>query len=358
MESETAVAELEERQDEHEEAELLEEQPFNQVVQYSVTLAQIAKLAEQYKEVPADLTIKENYAFCQKGTSHIRGLRGKVEDRRKNLKQGALEFGRKVDSVAKELKEKLLAIEEPMAKAKKDHDTKIEIEKREKALAEERRVDAINERIAGIKALVEAHISSPSIHIAEAIYNVEHSCVDIGWAEEFAEKAKEVARNTISKLNELYDLKVSQEKAAAEAAIEADRRKKEEEEARIKREEELKEAEDEAAKQKEEMDRQQAELEAEKQKMAAENAKLKAELEALKKKSTEPEAKAEEPVKTSQVQEAKPASPASTSNGLSDDYRAAANAILKIIGNKQITKTLMDAICAGLIPNVSFTGAI
>jgi len=65
-----------------------------------------------------------------------RSLRGDIEARRKELKAGALEYGRKVDSVAKELTGIVLETEAPLKALKAADDERREEEKRAKEEAE------------------------------------------------------------------------------------------------------------------------------------------------------------------------------------------------------------------------------
>ena len=111
------------------------------VIKYSVTEQSLKEIEEQYHPslIPADLSDKENYEMVRKGIAHVRGLRGDVESKRKELKKDALEFGRKVDEAAKQIKDRLLAVETPMKEAKQNYDTAIEIAKREAARKEEER---------------------------------------------------------------------------------------------------------------------------------------------------------------------------------------------------------------------------
>lgn len=210
------------------------------VITYDVTLAQIAKLKDKYSDIPTDLAVKENYKLVKDGASLLRGLRTKVEKRRKELKADALEYGKKVDGAAKELTEKLLEIEEPIATAKKDFDTAVEVAKREAALAEEKRIDGIADRIAKIKAFVGADISADSSVIKEhlSVIQKEQSTID-EWADEFTDKAKEATTQTWDKLSELFTMKLQQEQAAEKQAEAEAQRIHEEEEARKKREIEI-----------------------------------------------------------------------------------------------------------------------
>jgi hypothetical protein len=355
----------------------------NRVVKYNVTFAQIAKLRDEYAVVPEDLSIKENYAMVKKTASHLRGLRTDVEKRRKELNVDALAYTKRVNGAAKELTEQLTAIEEPFATAKKDYDTAEEIRKREIALAEERRIDGIAERIATIKALPAAHISSDSATIKAILDRFESDDTPyIVWAQEFADKAEIATRETIAKLEELHDIKLQQETFAKQQAEAEAKRLADEEAARVKREVELeaerarleteraamaaevaamrKAAEELAAIQKAKDDEREAAAEKERLKLVEEQAerdriaekdraKLLAEIEAMK--------KAQE-VKETPVVEPVPVEVPVTTRHLADKWEAG-NAMFDIIGgDKAITKTLLDAIICGEIPYITFTGAM
>lgn len=357
-------------------------------VVFSVTDAAIAKLRDKYKEVPADLTIKENYEIVKEANSALRTYRTDVERRRKELKAGALKYGRLVDSTAKKLTEQLLLIEEPFSTAKKNHDTAVEIAKREAALAEEKRVDGIADKIAGVKALVESNILSSSEVIQAAIDGVNNLGPAKAWAMEFAEKADTVITESLAKLEELRVMKFQQENQAAEAAKAEEKRQKaeekrlkEEEEARIKREAQL-EAD------REKLANELAAMEAEKAKFAAEQAQreaqLKAEKEAAEKANallieeianikkaseSEPESEPEKQEIIKAPEEKKEESPAvsapeaaapvkAKTTGYSQDYKDSGNALLAMTGNKILAKAVLDAIINGDIPHIIFNGEI
>jgi len=241
---------------------------LNSLINYNVTDAAITALAEKYERFPTDLSVKDNYDIVKSGVSEVRTLRSEVESRRKDLKKDALEYGRKVDSAANGIKERLLAIETPMKEAKKEFDTKQEIEKREIARKEEERVDTIQSNIASIRSLVEANISSPSSNINDIITGLGKEDPKL-WADEFAEKAGSVITETLNKLKELYTMKFNAEMAAEVAEQEreereaneaAARKEREEENTRVAAENATKEAE--LAKERKELARMKAELEA------------------------------------------------------------------------------------------------
>lgn len=182
-----------------------------QVIKFSITEQALSTIEDTYhvKNLPIDLLIKENYAMVYNAVSYIRKQRGAVENHRKDLKHDALEYGRKVDSAAREIKDRLLAVELPWKDAKTAHDTAIEIAKREAAAKEEARIDAINEKIANIKALVTSGVSADSTTIKGYLDKLENeTCV---WADEFTNKAVAHTIEVRAKLTELYELKLQSE---------------------------------------------------------------------------------------------------------------------------------------------------
>jgi hypothetical protein len=369
------------------EVEAAENTESKQVVNYPVTLQKIAELEKEYKEIPTDLTVKANYEIVKKRAAHLRTLRGEVEKRRKELKADALAYGKLVDSTAKEITERLLVIEEPIATAKKDFDTAAELAKREAALKEERRVDGIAGKIASIRATVEYYISKTSTEIQEAMVKLADE-IPAAWADEFKEKAEATIIEVSGKLKELYAMKLQQEQAAILAAEAEAKRKQEEEEARIERERLAEEARLKLVEEQAKLAEERRQMEAERDRMskeaeekaaqaraeqAARDAQAKAEREKLEKEIADLKAQQEErkEVKVESggeappiIQEAEPMAPtlaaimeeepAATFN---DQYRAAGNAMLKTIGNKETTKRVLDSIINGDIPYIQFTGA-
>lgn len=339
------------------------------VITYPVTEDDIEMLAQQYSEVPEDLSIKENYEFVKGGLSTLRPLRTSVEAKRKWWKDPVVKLGRKIDSSANVLKDKILAIEKPLADAKKAYDTKVELEKREKAKREEERIDRIAERIAGIKALVSGHVSSTAEQIEKEINQLgkEEATFD-DWAMEFSGKAEDAILASLDGLKELHHLKTQQEKLAAE---QEEQRKKDEAE----KAEQERIAKEEQAKREKELAEEQAKLAAEKEKMEAEKAKLEKERQKIEQerlaeeqRKQEEKARLEKEAETERIrteQQAKEADEAkqvqqetapTNQNGYSDDWRNAANAIKAIVGDKAKAKQLMDAITSGNIPNIAYTG--
>jgi len=365
----------------------------DKVALYNPIEAGLAKLEEKYKDGPKDLTIPANYEECRLAIADMRGVRGKTEKLRKELKADALAYGRVVDSRAKGIIDKVLEVESPYATAKKDHDTAVEIAKREKALAEERRVDGIASRIAEIGNLVAAHVSSSSAIIEGLIPDLETSLTSCSiWAMEFREKAESTITETLAKLEELHSMKVQQEQFLIEKA-KAEKEAAEKAEAdRIQREREAEEERARIAKEREAMEKERAAMQAEREKLAAEQAerdriakaeqdekdrvaraeqalkdqaaaeekaRMAAEIEALRK--AQEQVAPPEPVLEKYSEYAKPepsnqqTMPAPDLSSHADNYKAAGRAIKEITGNYEMSKAILNAIIAGEIPNVEYT---
>lgn len=258
----------------------------NQVVVYPVTEQAIAELRENYSRIPTDLTVKAEYEYVRKATSHLRGLRGDVEKKRKGLKEDAIKWGKLVDSTAKKITEQLLEIETPLADLKKNHDTAVELAKKEAALAEERRVDAIAERIALIKATVGAAVSQDLAGVKASYDAVTAEIINIDdWAMEFTNKARIVIVETQGRLKELADMKAVQEAEAARKAAEEAERKLQEEADRKRREAELFAEQVRIKEEREAMAAERKRMEADRAALAAENKRIADELAAAKKKA-------------------------------------------------------------------------
>lgn len=375
---------------------IMPEEAHKQLALYNPIEAGLASLEDKYRDRPTDLAIPENYEFCRKAIAEMRKVRTNTEKLRKELKADALEYGRRVDSAAKGIIDKVKEIEEPYATAKSEYDTKLEIERREKAQAEEWRIDGISARIAEISNLPSAHISSAADEIELLFPALNDALATVNdWAMEFADKARETIAGTVQKLEELHSLKRQQEQLAAEKARMEREAAEQAERDRIKREKEVEEERARMAKEREAMEKERAALQAEKDRVAKEQAendriakeeqdekdriaaeerrRMQAEIEALKAEQSaveEPpqQAKPEPPAKDQpdqdkppaqdQPQCAAPTRDVAIPSAFATEHRnEAGRAIMAITGNKNAAKAILDAIIAGNIPHTKYTGA-
>jgi hypothetical protein len=82
------------------------------VITYPTNDEVIAKLRTECADLTPDTP--KGYEEVRVAIGNLRTLRVSVEDRRKELKAGALDYGRKVDAEAKRLTEAIEAIETPL----------------------------------------------------------------------------------------------------------------------------------------------------------------------------------------------------------------------------------------------------
>jgi hypothetical protein len=98
-------------------------------VEYPITEQDITAAAAQYAALTFDTP--DRYEEGRKAIAHLRSTRTAIEERRVELKAGALEYGRKVDAMAKRLTALIADVEEPLKAKKKAIDDEKERAKRE-----------------------------------------------------------------------------------------------------------------------------------------------------------------------------------------------------------------------------------
>lgn len=126
--------------------ELIETRLQKQAILYSVTQATIQTMRERFSSLKiVDLNDKSGYEQVHKARMECVKARSEIEKTRKQLKAESLEYGRMVDSEAKQLTTAIEEIESQLASQQKRIDD-------EKQLIEQRKQDAIvAERIEKLK---------------------------------------------------------------------------------------------------------------------------------------------------------------------------------------------------------------
>jgi len=239
------------------------------------------KLMEEYAEVPEIDPEAENagelYQYVLKGHKEFVKARNKIEKVRKALKAPALEFGKEVDSKAKEL-------------ANKIHDKELELFKQRKLVEdnEQRKQDEAErverERVQGIRSLMDAMqglpyagIGAKADTVKELIESMEIPSEDV--YEEFTNEAIGYYKTVMAQLEVLFETATKAENADRIA----------EEEARKRAEEDAKREEEQRA-EREAFEREKAEFEAEKRARAEAEAMEQAQREAEELEAEEAEA--------------------------------------------------------------------
>ena len=225
------------------------------VTQYDEFRAKIAEVSTACDFIP-DVTSKEGYDKSKRVALDVGKVLTNLENKRKDLKKESLEFGRMVDSQAKEIAQELESFQLPHKAAYKELDNL----KKEKEAA---RKAELAERVQQISTLPDVMRDSDSESVKAAIEDLNNEeCLDFY---EFTEQALKARKSSLAALSEMFGQKLQQEKEAAElerlrkesaareqqdreerlikeALQESERKAQAEKEASAKREQDLKDA--------------------------------------------------------------------------------------------------------------------
>lgn len=234
------------------------------VIEYGVTEAQIAEVAERYKE--PDASTDEGYERCKEGCKVLRAMRTSVETRRLDLKRPITEWVRvNVDVRGKELIRQIRAAESPVRAEKERADEIKQAEARREAEAEQKRIADIRERIDTIEgAAREQHPDDNAANYNERIDLLNELQITEEVFAEFVDEANTARDAALFKLTQWHEQALQRE---------ADDVRRKEEQARLDKEREELEAAQEKQRQAE------AELEQEKREAEKREAAAKSELE-------------------------------------------------------------------------------
>lgn len=206
-----------------------------EVVEYDIETAVITGLAEKYKDVV--ITDGASYKVVMKGLAEYRELRLKIDAKHKELKKGALEYGRAVDAEKKRLRGLLEPGENHLKAIRQEEDDRKAKIKAEKEAKERARVDGIRSKIDNIVRLGSVDITSVDSGVIQDRLD-QVVAIEITEEEymEFTEEASAAADNAYVNVKKALEARLEwEEKEVA--------RKKEEERLKKQREEQAKEAE-------------------------------------------------------------------------------------------------------------------
>ncbi len=204
-------------------------------VKYDITNAAINQLRLQYAGL--EIIDKPSYKAIVAAIADVRGRRTSVEKRRKELKAGALDYGRRVDGEAKRITELLEAIEEPLKEKKLAEDSK-----------ETKRITHIQGRIEAISKMVPT-VPTSSDALSEIIFDLDTMEIGADF-EEFREHAESVRAEASAKINQMIsdrlkwedeeksrqeELSMLEAIKAENSRIEAERKSREEADEKIRR---------------------------------------------------------------------------------------------------------------------------
>lgn len=312
---------------------------------YEEFRAQLAELVEENKKAVFDYEDPEGNKEARSHIYKLRQTKSAVDKARKKEKQASLEYGRRVDSEAKEIIGQI----EDMIEV---HATPIrEIEEREA-----KRVAALEDRLDALKDPMTINPTLPSPAFQEWIDKIEAVEIDESW-DEYRDGAARQKEATLDWLRTHHSDALKREEQAAE--LEQLRREKEERDRRD-REEQIKreaaerakrEAEEKAQREKEEAERKVAEREA---KLKAEAEKAEREKEDAERRAQEAEEKARQELEEKQQREREEAERREANKRHRTKVLKQAKAALAENGvDSEQAALAIDIIAAGKVPSVS-----
>jgi len=227
------------------EAEIIEESfkaPVLQDVIYPVTQNGLQSLLDKYEEVPTidpeGENVAEEFKYVNDGRKALVKARTSIEKVRKELKAPSLEYGKKVDSIAKEFQSLIAAKELQLTTQCKIVENHEKLKQEAYEQAERDRRDAIRLKIEKIKNLPLDHFNSSAEELTNVLESLRPANED--EYEEFTEDDRAALDVTTMQLQTARENKIKTEQAEK---IQAENEKRLTEEQRIKDEESRKERE-------------------------------------------------------------------------------------------------------------------
>ncbi len=175
------------------------------ISQYEVLLGDIAQARADAAGAVFDYTTKDGNKAARSYVHAQRKLRARIDAARKDAKSWALDYGRTVDSQARDLLAQIDELIEP-------HQAAIDAI----AKAEADRVERHHETISLIMDLGRVTFNTSSKQINDALLDVR--AIEVDSLEEFREEGAVALAKTIRTLEEAYEKTVENEAAAAELA--------------------------------------------------------------------------------------------------------------------------------------------
>ena len=197
-----------------------------QIVKLNITNAALDKLKKKFENVP-DCTTTEGYEFVRLGIAEMVGERTGLAACKKEKKAEAIAFNKGVDTEYNRVLDILVSIETPLKEAKQEIDAIKEAKKEEKRKAEENRKFKITNRINMIREVVFDAANKSSEDIKKQLDVVMAIEINKADFEEFKVEAERARIDVEVKLEDLFAKAVESEEAAVTMKAEEDRIAKE-----------------------------------------------------------------------------------------------------------------------------------
>lgn len=167
-----------------------------------------------------DITTSAGMKQAKELRASFRTIRTAIENARKAAKAPVIEAGKKIDEVAKEFTAEVEPHEDKYDQAVKAEEKRQADEKAAKEAAERARIEAIESRIAHIRAIPVAMGQAASEAITAKIEELLAKRLEPAMYEEHLEAAVNALNDTIDQLRELHTLALTREADARRAAEE------------------------------------------------------------------------------------------------------------------------------------------
>ena len=177
---------------------------MNELINYGITDAALEDLKNAYGDLVVLVDDPIGYKDLTAAMREVRTIRTGVEKKRKELNKDAQEWIKNVNSEAARITSKIVAIENPLKENKKQIDDEIEKRKKEKALAEERRVKAISQKINEIYLIPQGKQYSSAKELKELLEFAMNINIDDTF-DEFKEKAQDAKEEVIVDIRALFN---------------------------------------------------------------------------------------------------------------------------------------------------------
>lgn len=186
-------------------------------ISYGITPAEVEAKRAAYSAITCDTTA--GYESCRLAIADCRTMRTGIEKRRVALKADALAYGRRVDTVAKELTALIESLEAPLQAKKDAVDHERERRRRERDDAERAAVEA---ELRAQREAEQARIDEENARRAEAL-RIEAARVAAERALLEAEREQEAERLAAEREQASAALRAQQEQERARMAAERER---------------------------------------------------------------------------------------------------------------------------------------
>jgi len=250
----------------------------NAIISYGLADAAIAKMETDYMVLTVQgLDDDAGFQIVHEARMVVKNHRVAVEKKRKDLKAGALEFGRKVDSEAKRITCLLEPIETHLGREEAKVTDEKERIRTQKILDEQERVAGIRAKIQAIRERGEPHFlfGKTSSQIRDIVCVMMDTEIEPENYTGFEGEARKTLTETMTALEDTYEARVKFEKEEADRKAESERLEKvrKEQEAEAERLEGIRlEAEEDARRSREFLEAERRKIEADKAALEAEKA--------------------------------------------------------------------------------------